>query len=187
MNSLKTRAARWIAAPLAAVMFATSFNIGIANAGLVSTDAVAHEQAASADRERVLGYFEREDIRSELSRFGVDPVEAEARIGALSDAELSRLAGQIDTDPATTARDREHVTVRIRENEGAYRTHRVSFPEALHRPHFDLSVDTPADLDRVRALYAALESHGWPADTAHICRLLDDRDGPPSQITDLAS
>ena len=115
------------------------------------------------------------------------PAEGHLPKGLRAEVVETAVLKQIDTDPATTARDREHVTVRIRENEASYRTHRVSFPEALHRPHFDLSVDTPADLDRVRALYAALESHGWPADTAHICRLLDDRDGPPSQITDLAS
>lgn len=100
MIFLGKRTVRWIAAPLAAFMFATSFGMGAANAGLVGTDAVAQEQAVSESRERIMSYLDRDHVRDELARYGIDPAEAEARIAALSDVELSRIASQIDSEPA---------------------------------------------------------------------------------------
>lgn len=84
---------------------------------------------------------------------------------------------QLNADPATTAREREHVTLAIRENPQRYRCGAPVFPESWARPQFDLSVDTPADLAFVRAIWRDLEARGWPPDTAHICALLDERAG----------
>ena len=39
-------------------------------------------------------------MQRQLSVLGVDPVEAQLRVAGLSDAEVSRLAGRIDTLPA---------------------------------------------------------------------------------------
>lgn len=94
---------------------------------------------------------------------------------------------QIHDDPATTARDREHVTIHIREHLDRYRTHIVDFPEALRHPEIDLSVDTPEDLDVVRSVHAELMARGWPVDTLHICRLMEEYAVLRSIITDLAS
>jgi spore coat polysaccharide biosynthesis protein SpsF len=81
---------------------------------------------------------------------------------------------QLNSAPDTTVRDREHVTVHIREHEDAFRTHRVEFPSELNHPDFDLSVDTPADLEFVRSIHAALVERAWPADIQHICKMLDE-------------
>lgn len=94
---------------------------------------------------------------------------------------------QIAADPATTERDREHVTLRIRENREAYRIHTVTFPDALHHPEIDLSVDTPADLASARAVLAELNARNWPVDTVHICRLMDEKRGPNASLESLAS
>lgn len=94
---------------------------------------------------------------------------------------------QIHADPATTPREREHVTLRIRENPDAYRIHAVDFPAELHHPEIDLSVDTAGDLDRVRTVHAALAERGWPADTLHICRLIEEMRMPHTAVTDRAS
>lgn len=42
----------------------------------------------------------RDDVRNELIAMGVDPDDALARAGALSDAELEQLAGQLESLPA---------------------------------------------------------------------------------------
>lgn len=94
---------------------------------------------------------------------------------------------QIAEDAATTPRDREHVTVRIREHTGAYRVHTVAFPPDLHHPEVDLSVDTPADLAAARSVLAELKARNWPVDTLHICRLMDELRGPAACTEDLAS
>lgn len=94
---------------------------------------------------------------------------------------------QIAEAPGTTARDREHVTIHIREHLSAYRTHTVEFDESLRHPEIDLSVDTPADLDVVRSVHAELIARGWPVDTLHICRLMEEHRVLRNIITDLAS
>ena len=94
---------------------------------------------------------------------------------------------QLDTAPETTLRDREHVTVFIRDHLDRFRCHTVDFPEALRRPDFDVSVDTIEDLALVRALYNALSERGWPVDTAHLCRLYDETHVLKSIITNPAS
>ncbi|MEA1942603.1 MAG: hypothetical protein U9P68_10185 [Pseudomonadota bacterium] len=94
---------------------------------------------------------------------------------------------QIAGDGATTPRDREHVTVRIREHMQAYRVHTVTFPKDLHHPEVDLSVDTSADLAAVRSVLAELQARNWPLDTLHICRLMDELRGPSTRVENLAS
>ncbi|WP_417482185.1 cytidylyltransferase domain-containing protein [Maricaulis sp.] len=84
----------------------------------------------------------------------------------------TRVLRQIDSDSATTDREREHVTLRIRETPGAYRCLTVAFPDELHHPEFDLSVDTADELEFVRMIHSSLEARAWPADIGHICALL---------------
>ncbi|MED5549943.1 MAG: hypothetical protein VX529_11355 [Pseudomonadota bacterium] len=94
---------------------------------------------------------------------------------------------RIAQDPDTTSRDREHVTVRIRENMAAYRVHLVGFPANLHHPEVDLSVDHPDDLATARSVLAELNARNWPVDTVHICRLMDEKRGPNASLESLAS
>jgi len=77
-----------------------SVPIGIANAGLVSTEQVVEHEAAAADRERVFDFLARQDVRAQMTEFGVDPAMAEARVAGLSDAEICKVAGRIDQVPA---------------------------------------------------------------------------------------
>lgn len=94
---------------------------------------------------------------------------------------------QLDEAAGTTARDREHVTVFIREHLDRFRCHTVDFPEPLHRPDLDVSVDTIEGLALVRALHAALVDRDWPVDTAHLCRLYDETNVLKAIVTDLAA
>jgi uncharacterized protein DUF6627 len=85
---------------MAVVMTIVSLPGGLAQAGLVETEQVVAESAASADRARVVAFLLREDVREQMIRLGVRPDEAIARVAALSDAELQRITGHLDTLPA---------------------------------------------------------------------------------------
>src|SRR5262245_11573509 len=66
-----------------------------AAAALLST-----ETALGADRAYLNAVLERTEVRAQLEASGVSPSEVKARVAALSDAEVSRLAREIDTLPA---------------------------------------------------------------------------------------
>jgi len=55
---------------------------------------------ADADRATVMSFLERGDVRAQMRDLGVDPQEAEARVAAMSDAEVRDLAGKLDTAQA---------------------------------------------------------------------------------------
>lgn len=87
----------------------------------------------------------------------------------------TRVLQQLDQAPQTSEREREHVTIAVREHPERYRCGRADFPEAWAHPKFDLSVDTAEDLAFVRQIWRELCARGWPADTQHICQLLCER------------
>jgi hypothetical protein len=65
-------------------------------AGMLSTD------VALADSERALvtGFLAREEVRAQLQANGVSPADVKARVAAMTNDEVSQLAGQIETLPA---------------------------------------------------------------------------------------
>lgn len=65
-------------------------------AGIVGTEAVV----AGAERERLAGLMDRSDVRERLQALGVNPVDAKARVAALSDDEAAQLAAHMDDLPA---------------------------------------------------------------------------------------
>jgi hypothetical protein len=71
-----------------------------AAAGIVGTaDAVAAVQQQD-HRGAVQGVLARADVREQMVALGVDPAEVEARIAALTDAEVATLATRIEGAPA---------------------------------------------------------------------------------------
>ena len=87
-----------VGAPVAAVMFLVSGPLQV-QAAMVPTDQVvtaAGQASIAADRTRLMTFFDREDVQREMQGMGVTPGEAKARIAALSDAEVARLAGRMD-------------------------------------------------------------------------------------------
>jgi hypothetical protein len=78
-------------------------NIQIAQAALVSSEQVAQSAGianAEQDRQRIYAALAREDVRSELVKRGVDPMQVEQRVAALTDEEASAMADQIEKAPA---------------------------------------------------------------------------------------
>lgn len=88
---------RAVALPVALAMLLLSFPMGVAQAEFITTDDVIGTVAP--DRAQITGFLVRADVQRQLSAFGVDPAEAQARVASLSDAEVSRLAGHIGTLP----------------------------------------------------------------------------------------
>ena len=67
-----------------------------AQAGMIATDAVV----VSVDRGRISSLLMREEVRQQLKSYGVSAGEVQARVDALTDAELAQLAGQMGEVPA---------------------------------------------------------------------------------------
>ncbi len=89
---------RAVALPVALAMLLLSVPLGVAQAELVTTEQVLG--GAMQDRAQVTAFLARQDVQAQLSALGVDPAEALVRVAGLSDTEVSRLAGQIDSLPA---------------------------------------------------------------------------------------
>jgi hypothetical protein len=71
-----------------------------AYAGLVGTDKVAVSAQSQSERERIRSFLDREDVRNELQTQGVDVNTAKARVDALTDEEVQKVAGKLDQVPA---------------------------------------------------------------------------------------
>ncbi len=89
-----------IARAMVAVMLVLSMPLGVAQAGMVTTDRVIDQVAAQDDRARVLDFLARDDVRRQIESLGIDPDEAAARAAGLSDIEIAQIAGQLDELPA---------------------------------------------------------------------------------------
>ncbi len=71
-----------------------------AQAAMVSTDQVGATQQTQQDRERVKNFFNRDDVRAQMQARGVDADVAKARIDAMTDEEVQKVVGKLDTLPA---------------------------------------------------------------------------------------
>lgn len=74
--------------------------LGPASAELIGTERLVSEAQAQGARSTIDRFMARNDVRAEFERQGVDPAEAAARTGALSDQEAVDLAQKIETAPA---------------------------------------------------------------------------------------
>lgn len=71
-----------------------------AQAGLIGTDEVAAQTQTHTDRARVRDFLARADVQHEMQQQGVTREAAQARVEALTDAEVQHIAGRIDALPA---------------------------------------------------------------------------------------
>jgi len=91
---------RAIAIGMAIVMLVTSLPINFARAAMVTTDQLVAQSELAGERERVLRFMAREDVRQQLQALGIDPDEAARRANTLSDDEVRQIAGRLDQLPA---------------------------------------------------------------------------------------
>lgn len=71
----------------------------MAVAGPIAPEAVLSSTDSSVldgQRAQVVSWLQRDDVRTQMTRFGVSADQAVDRVAALSDEEVQRLAGKID-------------------------------------------------------------------------------------------
>jgi hypothetical protein len=83
---------------LAASLMAAS--VQSARAGVITTQQYLSAVDREAARARIDAVLAREEVRSRLEHYGVDPVAADERIAALTDQELELLATELENLPA---------------------------------------------------------------------------------------
>jgi hypothetical protein len=92
------------AQPVAILMIILTMVLSVpyqaAFAALVETETMLDMNRGQEARETLKQFMVRQDIRSAIVSQGVDPLEAEARLNSLTDAEVIQLADQIDQLPA---------------------------------------------------------------------------------------
>ena len=70
------------------------------HAGLIGTDQVFTAELAIAARGMVSSVINRSDVAGQLQSLGLSPEAAKNRVAALSDSEVTQLAGQLENLPA---------------------------------------------------------------------------------------
>jgi hypothetical protein len=67
---------------------------------MVGTDKVASSAHSQSERERIRTFLDRADVRNQLQAQGIDANTAKARVDALTDEEVLKIAGKLDQMPA---------------------------------------------------------------------------------------
>jgi len=71
-----------------------------AGAGIVGTEGMVIQEVRAAQLSKVEAFLAAEQVAAQLQAWGVPPEQVAARVAALSEAELERLAATIETNPA---------------------------------------------------------------------------------------
>lgn len=86
------------------LLIAATLSLGLplhsAQAGVVGADRVMAASQDQSDREKVRAFLDREDVRKEMQQQGLDADSARARVNAMTDEEVKRVAGRLDQMPA---------------------------------------------------------------------------------------
>jgi len=69
-------------------------------AAMVGTETVLTTTQTQNARENLVRFLEREDVEAAMTAQGISSLEAKARVGSLSDAEVVRIAEKMDQLPA---------------------------------------------------------------------------------------
>jgi hypothetical protein len=69
-------------------------------AAMIGTDQVVTGAVDQATRDKVLNFVQRADVVKQLETLGLSPATAKERVNAMTQDELNRVAGQIDSLPA---------------------------------------------------------------------------------------
>jgi len=59
----------------------------------------ANQSQVETDRQRILDLLDRQEVIDELEKYGINKVEATARINSLTDEEVTEIAGRLDELP----------------------------------------------------------------------------------------
>ncbi len=89
-----------IAIALSAQMVLATQAVTMAQAEMLGTDQAISKYTALANRNALMEEIQREEVQAEIVAMGIDPAEAEARLAALSDAEIATMLTQMENDSA---------------------------------------------------------------------------------------
>ena len=71
-----------------------------ANAGMIGTDQAIASAADRANRDKVSDFISRSDVVKQFEALGLTPATAQDRANAMTQEEINRIAGKIDSLPA---------------------------------------------------------------------------------------
>jgi hypothetical protein len=71
-----------------------------AHAEMITTNQVVDNMMRAQDHLKIVSYMDREDVKAQMIKLGVAPEEAKMRLAGMSDAELRKVAGEIDNSTA---------------------------------------------------------------------------------------
>ena len=71
-----------------------------AQAGMIGTDQVVGSAQDRANRDKVLDFVSRGEVVKQLEALGLSASTAQDRVGAMTQEEINKLAGKIDSLPA---------------------------------------------------------------------------------------
>jgi len=69
-------------------------------AGMIGTDQVITSAQDQQNRDKVLNFVSRTDVAQQFESFGISAASAKDRVNAMTQEELTKVAGQIDSLPA---------------------------------------------------------------------------------------
>ena len=75
----------------------TPFSI---QAGMIGTDQAVASAQDQSNRDKVLNFVTRGDVVKQLESFGISASSAKERVNAMTNEEIGKVAGQIDSLPA---------------------------------------------------------------------------------------
>jgi hypothetical protein len=71
-----------------------------AQAGMIGTDQVVANATAEANRDKVRDFVSRTDVQKQFEALGLTTANAAERVNAMTQDEINRIAGKIDSLPA---------------------------------------------------------------------------------------
>ena len=98
--SILSLSKKGIAIALSAQLVLATQAITMAQAEMLGTDQAINKYTALANRNALMDELQRAEIQAEIVALGIDPAEAEARLAALSDAEIATMLTQMENDSA---------------------------------------------------------------------------------------
>jgi hypothetical protein len=69
-------------------------------AGMIGTDQVVAGASNQANRDKVRDFLSRTDVQKQFESLGLNTTNAQARVNAMTQDEINRVAGKIDSMPA---------------------------------------------------------------------------------------
>ena len=86
-----------VAQMLIVCMVWTPFSV---QAGMIGTDQIVSSAQDQANRDKVLNFVTRGDVVKQLETLGLSASNAKERVAAMTQDEVTRIAGKIDSLPA---------------------------------------------------------------------------------------